>query len=424
MHRQLAFYAALATLPGSILFFAPPAAAQDSLEERIEEKVEEALEERLAEEIGIKMLTEFAGSTNVTFDEPRDDVFGIAADTLEITAPVSDNAFAIAREVILAAPLGGDLLAMGEILRIESQVGGDVYAAAGKVEVDDGGGIAGDLYGAGGKVILGGPVAGDVMVGAGKLVIDSVIAGDVLAEVGDLEFGDAAQIAGDLTYEAPSPVLDAENYVAGTVTFTEQVADDEIVVHIGDGGTIDWGHHEHPHDDRSWAARTFADLTEWTSWRMWGYLSKLLVGFALFALGGVAAESMAHKLREQPAESLGIGFVTMVGMPIASALCIVTIIPIPLGLLGFFAWGALMLLGQVVVAQTIGDLILRQFRPDALGSPYISLAVGLVPLVVLLGMPWLWFMTNVGAAMAGMGAIVMAIREQREQRRAPDVVTA
>ena len=390
---------------------APPAPGGD-LTESITEKIEGEIRGKVNDRGGI----DFSASRYVQFDEPRDDVFGMG-DTVEISAHVSDNAFAMARQVLVQAPIGGDLMAMGETLLIDSAVGGDVYAMGADVLVSENGSVGGDMHGVARTLELLGPVGGDLMAGAGEVILGSTVGGDAVLEVGEISFRDGGRIGGDLVYESPRRTEAAEGRVGGDIEYVRVRSDgsDGIVVNIDadDFESGEWMDDHEPEPTTAfqrYVAQPIGALMEWTSWRLWAYFIYLLVGFAMFALGGTSTSSLAHRVRDTPAESLGIGFVTFLGLPLASLLCIVFIIPFPLGILGLMTWGLMLFVGQIVVAQLIGDLILRQFRPDAVGSPYISLAVGLAPTVFVWGLPWIWVIASFVMSLLGMGAITVALR--------------
>ncbi|MFT7520029.1 MAG: hypothetical protein ACI9MC_002173, partial [Kiritimatiellia bacterium] len=61
--------------------------------------------------------------------------------------------------------------------------------------------------------------------------------------------------------------------------------------------------------------------------------------------------------------------------------------------------------------QALGDVILRRFRPDAWGSPVLSMVVGLVPLVLLMSLPWIGGLVWIAVMLLGFGAIFLAARE-------------
>ncbi|MEN0063737.1 MAG: polymer-forming cytoskeletal protein [Myxococcota bacterium] len=331
----------------------------------------------------------------VEFGQPYDDVFGMG-DEIAVVAPVKDNAFLMGREIHLTSPVGGDLFAMGETIAIDEAVGGDVYAMGADVIVGPEGSVGGDIYGLGREIVAGGPVAGSLNAGAGRVEIAAPVSGDVAVEVGELVV--TSRIGGDLEYTAPAPAEGIDSFVVGQVAFTERIDD-------GDGderGVIQvWDDDPKP--------SVFSSVVTWTGLRLWEYLSKLLVGIAFIVLGGMGAVRVAQTVRQSPAESFGVGFLTLVLLPTASTLLMITLIPMALGFLGWLAFWVLLYLGQLVTAQWLGVLVLRQVVPEREPTPVRALAVGLIPVTIAFGLPWVWFLAVLTASLVGMGAIVLAV---------------
>lgn len=348
----------------------------------------------------------FEADQRAIFDEPVDDAFGMG-EVVEINAQVVDNAFVMGRTMTVAAPIGGDLFAMGETITIDSVVDGDVWAMGADVIIAPTGEVRGDVHGLAGTVDVSGPIRGNLNAGAGRVELAAVIDGSVNAEVGEFVVEDGGQIVGDLSYRAPEATDGLDAIVGGTVEFTEQVE--------GEGLDIDLESFE------AEPPSTLERAGSWVGMRLWDYLSKFLVGVVLIAIGGTAMANVMSAAREKPAESLGVGFLTLILVPVVSFLCIVTFVPMTLGFLGLLALFVGMYVGQLVTAYWLGDTVLRAANPESLPSPYAALAVGLIPVVVLFGVPYLSFLAVLLASLVGLGAIVNRVRSLR---RAPAGIDA
>jgi cytoskeletal protein CcmA (bactofilin family) len=330
----------------------------------------------------------------VEFDEPSEDVFGMGQRVIA-SSRVADNAFLLGQDLRVESPVDGDLFAAGETVRISAPVRGDVYGAASEILLEDRGSIGGNLYGAAGLIRIEGSVAGDLKAGAGRVILDAPIGGDVDLEVGELSIRDRAAVAGTLTYESPKPAANVDRLNASEVTFTLAEEDED----------------EEDDQPRVEAPPPLLSrLASFSVWTVWGYVSKLLVGFAFLAVGGRAAGRVARTLVDQPGRTLGLGFVVTCVVPVASILAMVLLLPLPLGVLSLIGLAVALYAGQVLTAQAIGDLVLKRLRPEALGSPYVSMAVGLIPLVLVSWIPWLGVIAWFAASVGGIGALWLATR--------------
>ncbi|MBX2800391.1 MAG: hypothetical protein KTR31_22115 [Myxococcales bacterium] len=354
--------------------------------------------------------TEFASDTIVTVREPRLDLFALAQ-TIELLAPISDNAFLLGQSAFVGAPVDGDVMALGEVVEIGSEVAGDVYAMGRLIQINEEGSVGGNVFTAGADVEVLGPVAGNLTGGAGSIEIAAPIGGDVHVEVGELRLSQGAAIHGDLTYEAASEAPRAIDVTTGDVIFTQSADHDvHIVVDPIDDPVIHVDLDDILDEEEEQQAGILTRAAEWTFWRGWAFITKLIVGAAILVLGGATAGRVSGVLREQPGPSLGVGVIVAVALPALSLFSVVTIVGSPLGVLGFMSWLALMYVAQLFAAQAIGDLVLEQVRPGAVGSPYVSMAVGLVPLVVLSSVPWFGWLLWFAAVLVGIGAMWLTYR--------------
>jgi hypothetical protein len=93
----------------------------------------------------------------------------------------------------------------------------------------------------------------------------------------------------------------------------------------------------------------------------------------------------------------------------------VTVVGIPLGLTALFVYCAMLYPAQVFPAIWIGDRLLRLRRTSraASSSPYLSLLIGTVVLVILLLVPILGWVARLVAVMVGLGALWSVIWSAR-----------
>lgn len=328
----------------------------------------------------------------LTVNVPTNDLFAMAQD-IDITSSVGDNAFVMGESLVVSAPVSGDLFGMGSKVTIDAPVAGDVYAMGATVEITENGSVGGSLTVGAGELIVLGPVGGHLQAEVGRAVLGSSIAGDATLTAGSIDTLEGVAIAGTLVYESPDVSSDLERHTKGRVDYTRHV-EDVVEVDLT------------PEPESSW----MGSAMWWSGMRLWGYLTKLMVGTLIFLVGGAAAARVGRELSERPGASVGIGFVLSALLPAVSLLALVTILPFPLGLFGFTVFAVALYLGQIFAAQALGEVILRRLQPDAIGSPYISLAVGLLPLMALFAVPWIGNLAWLLATFAGIGALGLRIR--------------
>src|SRR4029453_4194173 len=108
--------------------------------------------------------------------------------------------------------------------------------------------------------------------------------------------------------------------------------------------------------------------------------------------------------------ALGAGLGMIVGVPMALVLLVVTIIGIPLALLLGFASGALLMLGSLVGAIFLGDLVLERIDARKLGSVWwrtLFMLLAIVAIAILHRVPVIGDLAWCLLFIAGVGAFTL-----------------
>ena len=318
-----------------------------------------------------------------------------------VDQPVKGDLIAAGGQLRVAGPVGGDLVLAGGSLRLEGTVDQDAYVAGGQIDVDGtvarnariaGGSIAlgpkarigGNASLAGGRVETRGSIGGYLQVGAGSVLIDGPVQGDVDAGTGELEIGPQARIAGKLRYTSGKPAkIDPEAQVRGGIERVEPP--------------------RRAHGGR----RTFrAGFAIWTIGLM------ILAALLAWLLPGFAAR-VAETARRRFGWSLLAGVVLLIVGPPAIVLLLVTVVGLPLAILGALAYLALLLVGYVAAGVALGNAVAARWRADyaARGAwRAAAAAAGVLVLCLLALVPWLGGFVALVALVAGVGALLLQLR--------------
>ncbi|WP_435147937.1 bactofilin family protein [Halobaculum sp. P14] len=316
--------------------------------------------------------------------------------------------------VVVAAgeTVDGTLDAVGGTVVVYGTVDGDVNAVGGTVQIAPSGVVTGDLLGSGGAVTIEGRVDGDVDVGAGAfalresgvvggaldvgagdVVIDGAVAGDVRIGADRVRIGPTAAVGGSVTYDSDDFAY-AGSGVAGTVSRADLGYGGSVVGFDGGPGGL------------------FA-VPSWV-----GVAYRTLAHLALGALFVLVAPKFAADVRDagltDAARSGGIGLLALVGVPLALVLVAVTVIGIPLALLGGAAYALLLWAGLVLGAYTFGAWALRAADADS-DSAWRALAVGLLVVALTQFVPG-GGLLRLALTLVGVGAVVTVVRARYDGR--------
>ena len=325
-----------------------------------------------------------------TVREPVGGDLFVAGGSVDIDAPVAGDVAAGGGVVWLNADIGGALHAGAGQLGVLGKVGRDARVAAGQIEFGPQSVVAGDLAAAGGQVRLLGTVTGDVHAAGGRLTIDGVVGGEVVAGVGDVELGPHARIGGALRHRGGLLRRDPAAQVSGGVQTWPGWWGDRIPEAAA---------REPPSPAAGWG---------------WTAALVLLAAAWLALLPGFLAR-VSRALRDHPGWSLGIGLAWLLGAPLVLVLLLLTVVGIPLTLLGGLFYVLLMPVAYVSAAIAIGDAALRVWQPEAAtvwGWRSAAAALVLVGLWQATRLPWLGAALVSLAVLAGVGALALQLRRQ------------
>jgi len=336
---------------------------------------------------------------------------------------VNDDLFAAGNSILIAGRVEGDVFAAGQTVRITGPVAGSVMAAGGHVEVADevrgsvraagqnvrlagtigrNGAVAGesvvlaetlrvgrDLHAAGNTVDLDGSVDRNADIAAGTVTVRGTVAEKLYLEGGELSLSPTARVGGDVGYRSPNTLEIAEGAAIGGQT--QQLPPREP---------------EEAAPKRVSAARV---------------VILLLMAFVFGAVGlalaprffGAAANAVGHR----PWWNLLIGLLTLFLGPFAVLVVCVTIVGIPVGVLGLIAWLVALAFAGVPVGTFLGRRLL-QLMGSARPSAYLGLFIGLVILSLLALVPVLGLIVKAVTIVLGLGVYARAARGVLAEMRA------
>lgn len=260
--------------------------------------------------------------------------------------------------VTVLGTVGDDVRVIGGNITVNSSVGGDVVVAGGQVQIS-GKNIGGDLAVAAGTVTLTAPVAGNVRIRAGEVFLGSQIQGSVDITAEKIVLGNDATIGGDFMYSSSKEAQFSESQVGGQVLFTPIVRAEK---------------------------RAGTPQGIWAILSVWVLLKFLMMFIAAVLIGlwlKKYSQDMVTHVIKQPMRELGRGFVTLIILPVASVLLLVTIVGIPLGILGMIALVGLSLVAALATPIVVGGMINGWIKKNPTDITWLSILVGVIVYMLL-----------------------------------------
>lgn len=318
-------------------------------------------------------------------DEPRGTVV-VESDEMV------DSIDTIAGSIVIQGTVTGDVSGVAGHVHVADggQVDGSVEAAAGAVRID--GFVAGDVATGSGHFELTetGSVGGDVDIGAGYLTVDGQVDGDVRAGADRIALGPNTVVGGEFRYDAVTFEQDPAATVGGSLTQDSRI----------ERGLMDM----------------IPDITVpgWVG-VVYGLLANLLLGVILLAAFPGFSRRLSSRVADQPGVSGGVGLLVLVGVPVVLILIAVTIIGIPLALLGSLGFVAVLWVAAVYGQFAVGAWTLGRTGRE---NKWLALGIGLVGFAILGAIPVVGGLFELIALLVGLGALALGLRDAYRRREA------
>jgi cytoskeletal protein CcmA (bactofilin family) len=303
-----------------------------------------------------------------------------------------DGLETVAGTVIVRGTVDGDLAATAGTVVITGTVTGDAEVVGGSLVVE--GTVDGDLRTAAGSVVLrdGARVGGTVEAAAGSVTLDGAVDGDARLAGEEVRIGSTASVGGSVEYDAGTFVLAEGVTVGGTVTEVDEV---NIVFtpFFGAPGDVEFP------SGPVFPPGTFA---------VYGLFVNALLGVVLLAVAPGFADRVTDLGTTRALRSGGVGLLTFVAVPVALLVLAITIIGLPLSLVGAVLFALTLWVVQIYGALVVGTATLALFERE---NRWGALAVGLLVLLVLSFVPFqLGELLRFVVLLVGLGAVVLALR--------------
>ncbi len=313
---------------------------------------------------------------------------------------VSDNLIVGAGMVRINGQVEGDLIVAGGQVQISGLIAGDLIAAGGSIIIDEtasigknirlaGGQIMvnsrtnGDIKAFGGEIQINGPVDGNVVVTAGTFNLNNIISGSTRIEADEINLDSKASITGDFKYSSMNKPVIAP---------TAKINGKTIIL---------------PRDEQTMHSR-YTDSSFWIG-ELLGSIAYWIIGLIVIALIPRAVQKHVDNFTNRFWPALGLGFVSLIAGIVGFVVLAITIIGLPLALMGGAVLLMLLYVSKLLFAfyliQTLGKV---EFSKDhnkwyVAGLLFLSIvAINLIGLIPVLG----GFFTAV-IVLVGLGTHVM-----------------
>ena len=324
----------------------------------------------------------------VTVDGTIDGDLIVGAERVAVRGTVTGNLYVFGGEVEIEGVVQGSVLGVGERLRLGARVDGGTTLAGKRLTVTNGARLGRDaaLFGEG--VRMEGVAARDVVFAGEWIEVRGEIARDLHVLGADrIALLDGASVGRDVRARLWGRHEEVERAGGASVGGEVRVAQESILrEHY-------LAHYRHP---------TFYVM--------------LLVGAAAAFLFGLLIYLLDPRLFEADApdargffRSLGIGFVVLLAGPIGVLLVGLTVVGIPVALLGLFILISAVYTSYVLVTGLVGQVVLKPSGPG-LAAFAPSLLVGVLIVSAVAALPFVGPAVRIVTVLFGLGCLFERVR--------------
>jgi cytoskeletal protein CcmA (bactofilin family) len=331
---------------------------------------------------------QYVSSTAANVEGTIDGDLTIFSGSLTITGEVTGSVivFSVGSVTVAeGAVIGGSLQGTAGSLRVSGTVGSDVFVGAASIVIDPTGEIGRDVMGFGGALTIRGDVARDVRGRTMRTEISGDVGGDVDIATQGLDVTESARIEGDVLYRSPSDAdIDEGAQISGGIT------------RLPTRGNFIYG--------------VILSLATVVS-----FLGFLVAGIVALWLFRTSSSRAIGSILRKPIRSFLVGLVTVIVFPALVLVLAMTLVGLPLAIVGVLIAGIAFIIGPVPAVTALGNRVLVNrgglFGAFVVGAVLWRLGIWLIPVVggfvYLIALVW------------GIGAWVMGFAAARRADETP-----
>jgi len=316
------------------------------------------------------------------------DIFGVGT-TITINGIVNGGVSIVGQTLTVNGEIAGGARLAGNTIKVNGNIDGDLLAAGNTIDVASTARIGGDFLFGAATVRIDGPVEGYIKGGGSEVILTNGVGGDIELKVDNLTIASTANIQGNLTYTSDNEAnIQSGAQIAGTTTrkIPEARIPAEAAPFFGIGGKVI------------------------------AFLMTLLAGIVVVLVAPRRATAVAASVRHKPWLSLGWGAIILFATPIAAIITFITVVGVPVGLIGLALYGIGIYLSQIAVGLFIGYWIIGYFRKvETRGILVGALALGFTILTLLKLIPYAGFPLWLATVLFGLGAMALSEKTLRAE---------
>ena len=305
------------------------------------------------------------------------DVFA-AGQTITISGNIKGDVFLAGGQIVIDGNVEGDVRALGTVIDLRGSVGKNVLATGNNMVISSDANVGRHVTFVGNILKIDGPMGGNLEAGVNNLTINNTIGGSVDVELsaGDdssFKIMQNATIAKNLNYKATQKAdISSGAKISGKTNYSINKAHKKT-----EGGVV-----------RKWNRNIG---------RMVGiggilkFVSLFLVGMLIILLLPKLVNDFDHIMRKDFWKNFSYGLLWFFISPVACLFLMITVVGIPLALIGIALYIIFLYLAKIFAAIVIGKIVIDYFKWNKVHK-LVSFLIGLLLICVVGLIPFFGWM--------------------------------
>lgn len=273
----------------------------------------------------------------------------------------------------------------GNSLKINGKIKNDLFIAGNSIEIGEEAIIGRDLYAAARLVTLKSNLNGNAFIGGERVVLENItIDGDLRLAAETITINGKVTITGTLEYNDNAQIMGLSNLtVAETKTYVGSSADEKL-----------------------------SFLTAATS-RILFLLGRLLVTIVFIALASKFSKRLISEYSLKNSwKDIALGLGLVIAVPLAAIFIMVTVIGLPLALVGIGFYILFIYLASSVTGLVLGDVLAKRLFKKEKMHIFLKATIGIVLITLLSLIPYVGGLISAMSLCYGFGYLVHKIFRQ------------
>ena len=297
--------------------------------------------------------------------------------TVTISGTINGDVICAARQLTISGVVNGNVRVVGQTVQLSGSVSHSASVAAQNLTTAGSSKVGLDLLEASPNALINGSVGRDLALSGALATVNGSVGRDLSGSLNQLSFGAKTTIGGGVDYISAN----AADVTKGA-------------------------HFAHPLKHRPVPVRT--KQSQLFIFKFGGYLymtiALTLVALVLILLLPSFFEVTRTATQGRLGRTSTYGLIGLFGLPMMSALLVVTVVGIPLAILIMLVWLVGLILTGPIAAYHLGNRLLESLNKQ---QPLAAMFVGTIIIMLLYGIPSFGFVALISVGVYGYGALLL-----------------